>query len=78
MTRPYEKLSQEGTYWNIRVPVRFKEKAKEFGRILGISPSKIARDGIESELKRLNGGKDIYEQDNVGEEQTGEGNGSSL
>ena len=78
MSRPYEKLSAEGTYWNIRVPVRFKEKAKEFGRILGVSPSKIARDGIEGELKRLNGGKDIYEQDKMGEEGTSEGDGSSF
>ena len=78
MSRPYEKLSQEGTYWNIRVPVRFKEKAKEFGRILGVSPSKIARDGIESELKRLNGGKDIYEQEIVGEGGAGESDGTSF
>ena len=78
MTRPYEKLSAEGTYWNIRVPVRFKEKANEFAKILGVTPAKIARDGIENELRRLNGGKDFYGQDQVDSEGNAQVDGSSL
>lgn len=58
MTRPYEKLSESGTYWNIRVPHRFKERARRLGVMLGISPAAIARDGIERELDRLDDGKD--------------------
>jgi len=53
--RHYEKLSESGTYWNIRVPVRFKELAKELAEKMGTSSAKIARDGIEKELMRLGG-----------------------
>jgi len=53
MSRPYEKLSEEGTYWNIRVPVRYKTKARKLAERLGISPAAIARNGIRKELKFL-------------------------
>jgi len=71
MIRHYQKLSQEGTYWNIRVPVCFKEKAREFASILGVSPSSIARDGIERELIRLNGGKSLYREEEDGDGEAG-------
>ena len=81
--RHYEKLSHEGTYWNIRVPIYFKDKAKEFASILGVSPSRIARDGIERELIRLNGGKPIRKEemdagDRVEGEEVDTSNGSPV
>ena len=53
MSRPYEKLSEEGTYWNIRVPVRYKTKARELAAKLGISAAEIARNGIKKEINFL-------------------------
>ncbi len=53
MTRPYEKLSETGCYWTIRVPVRYKAKARELAVTLSTTPAQIARDGIEKELEFL-------------------------
>ena len=62
MSRPYEKLSEEGTYWNIRVPVRYKTKARELAAKLGISAAEIARNGIEKEINFLE--YDLLEETN--------------
>lgn len=53
--RSYEKLKGKRTYWNLRVTPNLKEKAQRIAYKLGVSPAKIARDGIETELIRLEG-----------------------
>jgi len=72
--RSYEKLKGKRTYWNLRITPHLKEKAQLIAYRLGVSPAKIARDGIETELIRLEGLLDKEISSNGAE---GEGEGSN-
>jgi len=75
--RSYEKLKGKRTYWNLRVTPKLKKRAQLIAYQLGVSPAKVARDGIETEISRLEAGLS-----NVGIKVEGkesdEGNGSSV
>ena len=53
MTRSYKRLYAPATYWNIRVPKKFKESARKLADHFSTSPAEIARRGIEKELDHL-------------------------
>jgi hypothetical protein len=75
--RPYEKLKGKRTYWNLRVTPKLKKRAQLIAYQLGVSPAKVARDGIETEVSRLE--EELKRAGNgIDEKAPNKGNGSSL
>ena len=75
--RSYEKLKGKRTYWNLRITKDLKMKAQLIAYRIGVSPAKVARDGIESEVSRLEEGLRNVGSEVEGEEPD-EGNGASV